>query len=268
MTEPAAQHEPSEADLAGVPDAEIPDVDIADVDIADVEIPAVPEEGAGAADPDVPAGLFGETARPGEIPDPVVPEVEGPPLGTTDPQLRTGDPATGSSEPVLNVGDPVLSEPVLREPVLGGAGTDGPELHAHHINDPDTIRRLLTTPARWAIVGLSNNPRRAAVGVARIVRDELGMDIVPVSLKGDTVHGERGYTRLDQIPGTIDVVDCFVNSTKVGAIVDQAIEIGAKAVWLQVGVIDEDAAARAKAAGLDVVMDACPAIERRNILFE
>ncbi|HXD28650.1 MAG TPA: CoA-binding protein [Arthrobacter sp.] len=141
-------------------------------------------------------------------------------------------------------------------------------MHHHHINDPDVIRRLLTTPARWAIVGLSNNPRRAAVGVARIVRDDLGMDIVPVSLKGDTVHGERGYTRLDQIPGTVDVVDCFVNSAKVGPIVDQAIDIGAKAVWLQVGVIDEDAAARATAAGLDVVMDACPAIERRNILFD
>lgn len=268
MTEPAAQNNPSEAALAGVPDAQIPDVDIPEPDIADVEIPAAPGEDPGVGDSGLPAGLFGESTRPGDIPEPVVPEVQGPPLGTTDPQLRTGDPAKGTTEPVLNVGDPVLAEPVLNEPVLGGAGVDGPALSLHHINDRDTIRRLLTTPARWAIVGLSNNPLRAAIGVARIIRDELGMDIVPVSLKGDTVHGERGYTRLDQIPGTIDVVDCFVNSTKVGAIVDQAIDIGAKAVWLQVGVIDEEAAARAKAAGLDVVMDACPAIERRNVILE
>lgn len=268
MTEPAAQHDPSEAELAGVPDAEIPEVDIPEPDLPDVGIPAPPAGDPAAEGSAVPDGLFGETTRAGEIPDPVVPEVEGPPLATTDPQLRTGDPDSDSVEPQLTVGDPVLSEPVLREPVLVGDGGDGPELRRHHINDPDVIRRLLTTPARWAIVGLSNNPRRAAVGVARIIRDELGMDIVPVSLKGDTVHGERGYTRLDQIPSAVDVVDCFVNSAKVGSIVDQAIEIGAKAVWLQVGVIDEAAAARAKAAGLDVVMDACPAIERRNILFD
>lgn len=253
MTEPAPQNQPSDADLAGVPDLEIPAADIPDADIADVDIPAAPvRPPSTAGEPAPPGPDFGGTGRRGAIAEPEVPEVEGPPLGT--------------SEPVLNVSDPVLSDPVLREPVLAGGGTDGPQLRQHHINDPDTIRRLMTTPARWAIVGLSNNPMRAAVGVARIVRDDLGMDIVPVSLKGDTVHGERGYTRLDEIPGTIDVVDCFVNSQRVGAVVDQAIEIGAKAVWLQVGVIDEAAAARATAAGLDVVMDACPAIERRNLM--
>ena len=260
MTEPAPQNQPSDAELAGIPDLEIPAADIPEADIADVDIPAAPVRPPSTPGESAPPGLdFAGGGRRGAVVEPEVPEVEGPPLGTTDPQLRT-------TEPVLNVSDPVLSEPVLREPVLGYGGTDGPQLRQHHINDPDTIRRLLTTPARWAIVGLSNNPLRAAVGVARIVRDDLGMDIVPVSLKGDTVHGERGYTRLDEIPGTIDVVDCFVNSQKVGAIVDQAIDIGAKAVWLQVGVIDEAAAARATAAGLDVVMDACPAIERRNLM--
>jgi predicted CoA-binding protein len=130
-----------------------------------------------------------------------------------------------------------------------------------HSNDPEVIRRLLTGPGRWAVVGLSNNPRRAAVGVSRFLMDRLGKDIVPVSLKGDDVHGQKGYTRLAEIPGSVDVVDCFVNSQRVGAVVDQAIEAGAKAVWLQLGVIDEDAARRAREAGLDVVMDACPAIE-------
>ena len=85
-----------------------------------------------------------------------------------------------------------------------------------------------------------------------------------MNLGAHQVHGETGYRRLADVPGEIDVVDCFVNSQKVGAIVDQAIEVGAKAVWLQVGVVDEAAAQRAKDAGLDVVMDTCPVIEARR----
>jgi len=130
-----------------------------------------------------------------------------------------------------------------------------------HQNDPQVIRRLLTEHGRWAVVGLSSNPRRVAVGVSRFLMDGLGMEIIPVSLKGDDVHGQKGYTLLADIPGSIDVVDCFVNSSRVGDVVDQAIAVGARAVWLQVGVIDEDAARRAAKAGLDVVMDTCPAIE-------
>ena len=135
-----------------------------------------------------------------------------------------------------------------------------------HQNDPQVIRRLLTEHGRWAVVGLSNNPRRAAVGVSLFLKDRLGMEIVPVSLKGDDVHGQQGYTRLADVPGTIDVVDCFVNSSRVGAVVDQAIAVGARAVWLQLGVIDEAAAERARAAGLDVVMDTCPVIEAPRLL--
>ncbi|THJ65811.1 CoA-binding protein [Arthrobacter echini] len=130
-----------------------------------------------------------------------------------------------------------------------------------HQNDPAVIERLLTEHGRWAIVGLSDNPRRVAVGVSRFIMDGLGMEIIPVSLKGDDVHGQQGYTSLSDVPGRIDVVDCFVNSGRVGAVVDQAIEVGARAVWLQLGVIDEAAAQRAADAGLDVVMNACPAIE-------
>jgi len=95
-----------------------------------------------------------------------------------------------------------------------------------------------------------------------MIRDRLGMEIIPVNLPGDPVHGETGYRTLGDIPPEkqpIDVVDCFVNSQKVGSVVDQAIAVGAKAVWLQLGVLDEAAAERAKAAGLDVVMNACPA---------
>ena len=131
-----------------------------------------------------------------------------------------------------------------------------------HVNDPAVLERLLRTKGRWAIVGLTTNQWRAAYDTSLFIRDRLGMEIIPVNLPGDDVHGETGYARLADIPAEkqpIDVVDCFVNSQKVGAVVDQAIAVGAKAVWLQLGVIDEAAAARAKAAGLDVIMNACPA---------
>lgn len=129
-----------------------------------------------------------------------------------------------------------------------------------HRNDPDTIRRLLTTPGRWAVVGLSENPDRVAYGIAKYVQ-RLGMEIVAVHPKAESVHGAPGYASLSEVPGQIDVVDVFVRSELAGAIVDEAIAVGARAVWLQLGVIDEDAAARAAAAGLDVVMDTCPAME-------
>lgn len=130
-----------------------------------------------------------------------------------------------------------------------------------HRNDPETIKGLLTAHGRWAVVGLSTNPARPALGVARFLQQRLGMEIIPVNRKGEEVHGATGYERLADIPGQLDVVDCFVNSQRVGAVVDEAIAVGAKAVWLQLGVIDESAAARAAEAGLTVVMDTCPAIE-------
>ncbi|MGO4383564.1 CoA-binding protein [Specibacter sp. RAF43] len=130
-----------------------------------------------------------------------------------------------------------------------------------HVNDPAVVRRLLTTPARWAVVGLSTNPLRAALDVSSYLHRHLGQEIIPVNLKGEDVHGAQGYKTLAEIPGNIDVVDCFVNSTKVGSVVDQAIAVGAKAVWLQLGVVDEAAARRAADAGLDVVMNTCPKIE-------
>jgi predicted CoA-binding protein len=81
--------------------------------------------------------------------------------------------------------------------------------------------------------------------------------------KAETVHGETGFSSLSEIEQPVDVVDCFVNSELVGSVVDEAIAIGAKAVWLQLDVIDEAAVERAQAAGLLTVMDRCPAIEYR-----
>ena len=129
-----------------------------------------------------------------------------------------------------------------------------------HQNDPEVIRRLLTTPARWAVVGLSQNTARTAYRIAAY-EQRLGMEIIPVHPKAQEVHGATGYRTLREVPGQIDVVNVFVRSELAGAVVDEAIAVGAKAVWLQLGVIDQDAAERATAAGLDVVMDTCPATQ-------
>ncbi|MFC0597895.1 CoA-binding protein [Streptomyces palmae] len=127
--------------------------------------------------------------------------------------------------------------------------------------DTETIRRILRdTGDTWAVVGLSDNRHRAAYGVAEVLRRH-GKRVVPVHPKAETVHGEQGYASLADIPFPVDVVDVFVNSDLAGRIADEAVAIGAKAVWFQLGVIDEDALRRTREAGLDMVMDRCPAIE-------
>jgi predicted CoA-binding protein len=130
--------------------------------------------------------------------------------------------------------------------------------------DPAVVERLLVETRVWAVVGLGDNPRRPAYGVASYLQGH-GKQVVPVHPRAETVHGQAGYATLSDIPFHVDVVDCFVNSGLVGAVVDEAIAIGAGAVWLQLDVVDEAAAARAAAAGLDVVMDRCPAIEGPRI---
>ncbi len=115
----------------------------------------------------------------------------------------------------------------------------------------------------WAVVGLGNNPDRAAFSVAKVLQSH-GHRIIPVHPRAEEVHGETGYKTLSEIPFPIDVVDCFVASERVGEIVDEAIKIGAKAVWLQLGVIDQAAIDRALAVGLLAVMDHCPAIEYKK----
>ncbi|MET8408351.1 CoA-binding protein [Streptomyces sp. NPDC005195] len=127
--------------------------------------------------------------------------------------------------------------------------------------DPATIRKILNELGdTWAIVGLSSNEGRAAYGVADVLRRH-GKRIVPVHPKAETVHGEKGYPSLDAIPFDVDVVDVFVNGGLAGTVADEAVTIGAKAVWFQLGVVDEAAYDRTRAAGLDMVMDRCPAIE-------
>ena len=126
----------------------------------------------------------------------------------------------------------------------------------------DQIDQLLALKT-WAIVGLSNNQDRAAFGVAKLLIEK-GHTIIPIHPKAEQVHGQTGYAKLSQVPVKIDVVDVFVNSELAGAVVNEAIEIGAQGVWLQLDVIDAGAIARAKDAGLLAVMNRCPAIEYKK----
>ena len=140
--------------------------------------------------------------------------------------------------------------------------TRDPDLYG----DDARVRSLLHDTSVWAVVGLSDSQIRPAYGVARVLQSK-GKRIVPIHLTARTVHGERGYATLSDAVfeiGEIDVVDCFVNSSRVGAVVDDAIAIGAQAVWMQLQVVDEAAALRAREAGLLVVMDRCPVIEWRR----
>ncbi|MET9442185.1 CoA-binding protein [Streptomyces sp. NPDC006610] len=127
--------------------------------------------------------------------------------------------------------------------------------------DDAAVRRILTELGdTWAVVGLSANQDRAAYGVARTLQ-RFGKRIVPVHPKAEAVHGEQGYASLADIPFDVDVVDVFVNSDLAGGIADEAVAKGARAVWFQLGVVDEAAYDRTRTAGLDMVMDRCPAIE-------
>lgn len=112
----------------------------------------------------------------------------------------------------------------------------------------------------WAIVGLSGDPSRAAYEIASLLQSR-GKRIVPIHPEAATVLGEQGYASLAEVPFPIDVVDVFRRSDAAGEFADAAVAIGAKAVWLQLGVVDEAAYARTTSAGLPMVMDTCPAIE-------
>ena len=124
------------------------------------------------------------------------------------------------------------------------------------------LTELLQGARTIALVGASDRPDRASYGVMKFLQDQ-GYRVIPVNprITGEHVHGEFVWRELSQIGEPIDIVDIFIKSETVGPIVDQAIAVGAKAVWMQLGVIDEAAAAKAEAAGLKVVMDHCPKIE-------
>ncbi|QBR92001.1 CoA-binding protein [Nocardioides euryhalodurans] len=129
--------------------------------------------------------------------------------------------------------------------------------------DPAAIDLMLDECATWAVVGLSGNPSRTAYAIADLLQQR-GKRIVPVHPTAPVVLGEQGYATLADIPFPVDVVDVFRRSEAAGAFADQAVAIGARAVWLQLGVVDHEAFERTRAAGVPMVMDACPAIEWRR----
>ena len=130
------------------------------------------------------------------------------------------------------------------------------------LSSDEDLTDLLQSARTIALVGASDGPGRASYGVMEFLQEH-GYRVFPVNprLTGEHVHGEYIWRELAQIGEPIDIVDIFMRSETVGPIVNQAIAVGAKAVWMQLGVIDEAAAAKAEAAGLKVVMDHCPKIE-------
>ena len=124
------------------------------------------------------------------------------------------------------------------------------------VNDPKAIDTILDEMKTIAVVGLSSDTSRASYGVSRYMQSH-GYRIIPVNPNETNVLGEKAYARLEEVPDDIDLVDIFRRSQEAGGHVDEAISIGARGVWLQEGVIDEQAARRAQQAGLAVVMDRC-----------
>ena len=130
------------------------------------------------------------------------------------------------------------------------------------LTDPAAIKQLLEGARTIAMVGASDRPDRPSYGVMAFLQQH-GYRVIPVNpqITGEHVHGEFVFRELAQLGDPIDIVDIFRRSQAAGEAVDEAIAVGAKAVWMQLGVVNHEAAARAEAAGLTVVMDRCPAID-------
>lgn len=132
--------------------------------------------------------------------------------------------------------------------------------------DDETARRVLAEPGTWAVVGASDDPWRSSHGVMELLI-ERGYDVIPVNPNHDEVLGRTCYPSLRDVPRPVDVVDLFRRSDQAGPHVDEAVEIGASAVWTQLGVFPDDAALqRARDAGLTVVVNRCPAQDIPRLL--
>ncbi len=150
-------------------------------------------------------------------------------------------------------------------PAQGERGVDGNQGMAIDGQSDETIRAILTGTKRIALVGASAKPHRPSNGVMRFLL-ERGFAVTPVNpgLAGQTIHGRPVVAQLDQAQ-PLEMVDVFRNAAHVGPLVDQAIQLHARVIWMQLGVVDLAAAERARAAGVTVVMDRCPVIEERRL---
>lgn len=133
--------------------------------------------------------------------------------------------------------------------------------------DDETLRLALMGARNVAVVGLSDNPSRPSYGVAKYLQSE-GYRIIPVNPMITEVLGEQAYPDLISVPDPIDMVDIFRRSEDVGPVVDEAITKGVQVVWMQLGIANEEAAARARDAGITVVMDRCAKIEHARLIGE
>lgn len=141
--------------------------------------------------------------------------------------------------------------------------------HSEDFYSDNYLSKVLLTNTKIALVGASDKEHRASFGVMKFLLDR-GYDVTPVAprLAGKTLLGQKVYGSLIDIPHSIDMVDIFRNSEDAGSVVDEAIEIKAKSVWLQLKIINHEAAKRAEQAGLSVVMNRCPAIEIPRLNLE
>ena len=128
------------------------------------------------------------------------------------------------------------------------------------MTDINTLRRILTEYKRVAVVGLSADWSRPSYFAAKYLLDH-GFEVIPVNPKYEEILGQKCYPDLESIPTEVDIVDLFQRTERVPPFVDSAIRMGAKVVWMQLEVVNEEAAAKAEAAGLEVVMDRCMKIE-------
>lgn len=138
-------------------------------------------------------------------------------------------------------------------------------MHQQGVGGDDQLRQILQQTRVIAVVGLSNNAARPSYGVARYMQAQ-GYTIVPINPDLSEVLGERAYPDLLSVPFEIDLVDVFRRPELVGPHVEEAIQKGAKTIWMQLGVRNEDAARHARSAGIDVVMNRCILVEHRRLM--
>ena len=133
------------------------------------------------------------------------------------------------------------------------------------MTDIHTLRRILTDYKRVAVVGLSTDGSRPSNSTARYMLDH-GFEVIPVNPKYDEILGQKCYPDLKSIPGLVDIVDLFQRAERIPLFVDDIIDMGAKVLWMQLGVVNEQVAKKARDAGLEVVMDRCIKIEHARLL--